>query len=94
MQIYDSQHYTTLITYNEKDYYYGGLGIAIPNTVTQLHNHLRQWYGTSPNPLALQNNTPVVHTPYTPRQTGGWSCAKHMTITSLSAIYQGHVPIL
>jgi hypothetical protein len=94
MQIYDTQNYATLITDNKKYYYYGGLGMAIPTTVTHLHNYLRQWYGTSPMPPALQKNTPKVLTSYTPRQTDGWSFAMHVIITSLSAIYQGHVLIL
>ena len=30
IQIYDSQHYTTLITDDERYYYYDGLGITVP----------------------------------------------------------------
>jgi len=94
MQIYNSQHYATLVTYNNIYYYYDGLGNQIPNTVTYLHNHLRQCYGSSPKPPALHCHSPTVHTPYTPRQTEGWSCAMHMLLTSLSAIYQTKMPIL
>jgi hypothetical protein len=94
MQIYNSQHYTTLITDNHRYYYYDGLGLPIPRTVTHLHKHIRQWYGNSMLPPALQPMTPTVHTPHTPQQTDGWSCAMHMLLTSLSAIYQGHVPVL
>ena len=94
MHIYDSQHYTTLITDNERYYHYDGLGMAVPNHVTHLHNHLRQWYGTSAMPPILQIHTPEVHIPYTPRQSDGWCCAMHMISTSLSVIYQVHVPIL
>jgi hypothetical protein len=94
MQIYNSQHYTTLITNNNNYYYYDGLGLPVPKTVTHLHRHLRQWYGSSPLPPALQPNSPAVHIPYTPQQTNGWICAMHMLLTSLSAIYKGHVPIL
>jgi hypothetical protein len=94
MQIYISQHYNTLITYNNNNYYYDGLGLLVPQTMTHMHMHLRQWYGSSPLPSALQPNTPAVQIPYTPQQTNGWSCAMHMLLTSLSAIYQDHVPIL
>ena len=94
MQIYNSQHYTTLITDNDNYYYYDGLGIPVPHIVTHLHNHLRQWYGSSPLPPALRTDSPTVHIPYTPHQTDGWSCARHMLLTSLSAIYQGRVPDL
>ena len=94
MQIYNAQHYTTPITDNKQYYYYDGLDMAIPSTVAHLHNHLRQWYGVSPTPPTLQNNIPVILTPYTPRKTDDWSCAMHMILTSLSTICQGHVPIL
>ncbi len=94
MQVYNQQHYTTLITDNNAYNYYDGLGIPVPNTITKLHNHLRQWYGSSSKPPVLQCNTPTVHTPYTPRQTDGWSCSMHMLLTSLSAIYQAKIPIL
>jgi hypothetical protein len=87
MQIYNSQHHTTPITDNINYYYYDGLGIPVPNTVTHLHNHLQQWYGSSILPPALQNDFPTVHTPYTSQQINGWSCAMHMLLTSLSAIY-------
>ena len=56
MQIYNSQHYTTLITHNNYYYYYDGLGLPVPQTVTHMHRHLRQWYGGSPLPSALQPN--------------------------------------
>ncbi len=94
MQTYNSQHYTTLITYNNNYYYYDGLGNPIPNIVTYLHNHMRQWYGSSLKPPAIRNYSPTVHTLYTPRQMDGWSCAMHMLLTSLSAIYQARIPIL
>jgi hypothetical protein len=94
VQIYNAQHYTTRITYNEQYYFYDGLGMAIPNIVIHLHKHLRQWYGVSPRPPALQNTTPLIITPYTPRQTDGWSCDMHMIPTSLSTIYHGYVLIL
>ncbi len=45
-------------------------------------------------PPALQYKTLVIHTSYNLRQTDGRSCAMHMILTSLSAIYQSHVPIL
>ena len=45
MQIYNAQHYTTLIIDNDRYYYYDGLGIAVPNTVSHLHEHMRQRYG-------------------------------------------------
>jgi hypothetical protein len=41
MQIYHAQHYTTLLTNNDRYYYYDGLGIAVPNTVSHLHDHMR-----------------------------------------------------
>jgi len=94
MQIYNSQHYTTIITDNNKYYYYDGFGIPVPHTITHLYNHLRRWYGSSLKPPALRNESPTLYTPYTPRQRDGWSCAMHMLLTSLSAIYQGRVPIL
>jgi len=68
--------------------------MARPKQATHLHNHLRQWYETSEMPPVLQSHTPVVLLPYTLTQTDGWSCAFHMLLTSLSAIYQGNVPIL
>ena len=84
MQIYNSQHYTTPIT-NNNNYYDDDdrLGLPVPQTVTHLHKHLRQWYGSSPLPSELQPNTHAVHIPYTPQQTDGWSCAMHMLLTSL-----------
>ena len=94
MQIYNSQHYTTLITYNNSYYYYDGLALPVPRTMTHLHTHLRQWYGSSPLPPALRAALPAVHTPYPPPQTDGWSCSMHMLLTSLSVIYQGQVLIL
>jgi len=42
IQIYHAQRYTTLLTDNDKYYYYDGLGIAVPNTVSYLHDHMRQ----------------------------------------------------
>jgi len=95
MQIYNSQHYITLITDNNNYYYCDGLGNPVPNTVKYLRNHLRWRHGSSIKPPALQKNeSPTVHTPYTRRQMDGWSCAMHMLLTSLSAIYQARVPIL
>ena len=94
MQIFHAQHYTTLITNNHRYYHYDGLGLTVPNTISHLHEHLRQWYNTSIKPPVLGQQVPEVHTPYTPQQTNGWNCAMHMLLTSLSAIYQGHVPIL
>ena len=41
MQIYNAQHYTTLITDNDRYYYYDGLRMAVPMTVTHLHDHPR-----------------------------------------------------
>ena len=41
MQIYHSQHYTTLIKDNDRYYHYDGLGMSVPHTVTHLHNHIR-----------------------------------------------------
>ncbi len=87
MQIYHSQHYTTLVTYNDRYYHYDGLGMPVPHTVTHLHNHIRQWYGSSPKPPALQDELPAVLTPFSPQQKDGWSCAMHMILTSLSAIH-------
>ena len=94
MQIYNAQHYTTLITDNDRYYSYDGLGFAVPNTVSHLHEHMRQWYGDSTKPPVLRVESPTVHNPYTPPQTDGWSYAMHMLLTSLSTIYQGQVPIL
>ena len=34
MQIYNAQHYTTLITKNARYYFYDGLGMAVPTTIT------------------------------------------------------------
>ncbi len=68
MQIYNSQHYTTLLTDKNNFYYCDGLSILVPHAVTRLHVHLRQWYGSSPKPLVLQNETPTVHTPNTPNK--------------------------
>ena len=93
-QIYSSRHYTTLITDNNRYYHYDGLGMPVPHIVTHLHNHLRQWYGSSTKPPLLQNEFLTVLTPYTIQQTDGWSCVMHMLLTSLSAIYQGQIPIL
>ena len=90
MQIYDSQHYTTLIIDTKIYYHCDGLNMAVPEHVTHLHHHLRQWYGTSEMPPVLQTHTPEVLLPYTPRQTNGWTCAMHMVLTSLLVIYQGH----
>jgi len=42
MQIFNSIHYTPLITDNNKYYHYDGLQMAVPEQVTFLHNHLRQ----------------------------------------------------
>jgi hypothetical protein len=94
MQIYNSHHYTTLITNDSNYYYYDMHGILVPRTFTHLHNHLRHWYGSSIKPPALQNKSSTVQIPYTPRQMDGWSCAMHMLLTSLAAIYQGRIPIL
>ena len=69
LQIYNAQHCTTLITNKNRYYYYDGLGIAVPQTVSRLHTHMRQWYGDSTKPLALQTESFIVHTPYTPQQT-------------------------
>jgi hypothetical protein len=41
MQLYNAQHYTTLIIDKDICYYYDGLGIAVPITVSHLHDHLR-----------------------------------------------------
>ena len=41
MQIYHAQYYTALLTDNDRYYYYDGLGIAVPNTVSHIHNHMR-----------------------------------------------------
>ena len=94
LQIFSSQHYTTLITDNKKYYHYDGPRMGVPEQVIRLHNHLRQWYGTSEKPLVLRRQTPEVLLPHTPRQTGGWTCAMHMILTSLSAIYHDNVPTL
>jgi hypothetical protein len=94
MQIYHSQHYTTLITDNDRYYHYDGLGMPVPHTITLLHNRIRQWYGSSPKPPALQDVLPTGLTPYTPQQTDGWNCAMHMLLTFLSVIYKGQIPIL
>jgi len=63
MQIYHSQHYTTLITDNDRYYHYDGLGLPVPHTTMHLHNHIRQWYGISPKPPALQDYLSMVLTP-------------------------------
>ena len=67
--------------------------MAVPITVTHLHDNLRQQYRDSTEPPVLKLEAPTVHTPYTPQQTNGWNCAMHMLLTSLSATYQGHLPI-
>ncbi len=94
LQIHHAKHYTTLITDKDIYYYYDGLGLTIPNTISHLHENLRQWYGDTTKPPVLRQVAPTIHTPYTPQQTNGWRCAMHMLLTSLSAIYQGHVPTL
>jgi len=94
MQIYNSHHYTTKITNNNRYFYYDGLRMPVSHTMSHLHNHLRQWYGNSTMPPALQNESPTVHTPYNPQQTDGWSCTMYMLLTSPSTIYQGQIPIL
>jgi len=94
MQIYHAQHYTTLFTNNDRYYRCDGLGIAVPNNVSHLHDRLRQWYGDSIQPPVLRLAAPTVHTPYTPQQTNDWNFSMHMLLTSLSALYQSHVPIL
>ena len=71
MQIYNAQHYTTLIKDNNRYYCYDGLGITVPHKVSHLHDHLRQWYGDSTKPPALQNESTTVHTLYTPQQIDG-----------------------
>jgi hypothetical protein len=53
MQVYNSYHYTTLITDNNKYYHYDGLKMEVSEQATLLHNHLRQWYGTSEKPPVL-----------------------------------------
>jgi len=79
MQIYDSQHNTTLITDQERYYHCDGLNMAVLEHVTHLHHHLRQWYGTSSEmPPVLQTHTLEVLLLYTLRQTHGWTCAMHM----------------
>ena len=95
MQIYNARHYITLIiTDNKYYYYYDGLNMTVPNIAPHLHDRLRQWYGNSPKPHALQRETPLIYTPYTPQKTDDRSCAMYMILTSLSTIYQGHLPIL
>ena len=68
--------------------------MTLPNIVSHLHDHLRQWYGDSSKPPALQSETLKFYTPYTPQQADGWSYAMHLLLTSLYAIYQDHVHIL
>ena len=41
LQIYHAQHYTTLIIDKDKCYYYDGLGLTVPNTISHMHEHLR-----------------------------------------------------
>ena len=94
MQVYHAQHYTTLITDNNKYYYYDGLSLAVPPTVQSLHTHLKTWYKTGSLPNSLRNEYPTITFPTTPSQTDGSTCALHMLITSLSAIYQGNISIL
>ncbi len=69
MQIYNSSHYTTLITDNINYCYYDGLKMQVPEQATLLYNHLRHWYGASEKPTVLQSQTPAVQLPYTPAQT-------------------------
>ena len=63
MQIYHAQHYTTLLTDKDKYYYYDGLGVIVPNTISHLYEHLRQWYGDSIKPPVLTQIVPTIHTP-------------------------------
>jgi hypothetical protein len=72
MQIYNAQHYTTLITDNNNYYDDDGLGLPVPQTVSHLHRHLRQWYGISPLPSALSLiHMQSISLNYTPQQTDG-----------------------
>ena len=80
MQVYYAQHYTTLITYNNKDYNYDGLSLAVPPTIQSLHTHFRTWYGTRSPPNFLRTETPTITFPIIPSQTDGKTFALHMLI--------------
>ena len=59
-----------------------------------MHARLRNWYSHT---LLLPSLTPKninITTSHTPQQQEGWSCALHMLLEFLSAIYQGTVPII
>jgi hypothetical protein len=70
MQVYHAQHYTTLITDNNKYYYYDGISLAVPPTVQSLHTHLRTWYGTGRIPNSFRTETPNYNVPKSPEPDG------------------------
>ena len=88
-------HYTTLIADPNHFSYYDPLNFPIPNSASQIHRTLRQWYSnTAIAPPLLHSDAQRVTTKSTPKQTDNWSCGLHMLLINLAAIYQGKIPIL
>ncbi len=77
IQIYNWNHYTTLITEIEQYYYYGCLGLPIPHPMQSIHYHLRVWYGPTTQITALKTHHPKIDTPYTAPQQDGWTELRH-----------------
>jgi hypothetical protein len=94
LQIFHPAHYTTLITEKNKYFCYDILSMHIPTPVNKLHARLRKWFSLTFLLPTLTPEIPNIATSYTPQQQDGWICALHMLLVSLSAIYQGTVPIL
>jgi len=86
IQIFHAAHVTTRKPNNNKCFYYDSLRLPITPPVNKLHASLRSRYTHAPLPPALTPELPNTSAPYTPQQDG-WSCAGHMLIVSLSAVY-------
>ena len=89
-------HYKTQIQYKYSMRHTSRHGnqTKITFPVFKLHACLRSWYTHTHLPPALTPELPNTSAPYTPRHQDGWSCAPHMLIVSLSAIYHGAISIL
>jgi len=85
---HEALHCTTPIAENTKYCHYDSLRLPIPSPVNKMHTRLITWYAQSPLPDSLAPEFPYITTPYTQYQQDGWSCALHMLLVSLSAIYQ------
>ena len=94
MQPCQAVQYTTLITDDINYNYHDSLILPIPSSVNEMHICLRNWYAKTPFFASLKTKLPIITTLYTPLQQDGRSCALHIRLVSLSAIYQGTIPIL